>query len=325
MAIMGVSDPESVEPRTKEIGRLYKGSKQKENARGKMIYGDDLDHFRFVSPDPVVQKAFENAYGTEPAQLRVYFWHRTAQENFGSWRESYGRNGLCKVRCDGDYIVDWIEGDRHHHGRRLCDKPFKDTENRCPGCPLVQVGRLSVILLPLWEAGHFGTVMLTTHSWNDIAHLASKLTQWQPNTGREFILRRQWQKVGAPINGKRAAVDKCLVKLELTDEWMKRQLTAYTNEAEQLVQVAVLPETVPGHPDDAVIEVVEGEPVKPEPEPHEWTADEATALIGWTRQTLTLSDAETLKALDVDRISRYAGTYKKATETINTYVAKKAT
>jgi len=262
MPIMGVSDEESLDPRTKEIGRLYKGSPKKNGGQ----VGDDLDYFRFVSPDPVVQKIFEDAYGPKPDRLKVYFWYRTMKENFSSWRELYGRNQLCKERCDGNYIRDWIDGPRHYHGRRLCDKPCKDTANRCPGCPLVPTGRLNLVLPALWETGHFGLVMLTTHGWNDIAHLSSKLKQWEPNTGREFVLWRQWDRVGAPIQGKRAAVEKSLVHLELTDEWLQRQLTAYTYAALDQVQVAALPEPAQDAPDDGELEVVEGEPVD-EPEP----------------------------------------------------------
>lgn len=216
MPIQGVSDRDSADPRFKNIGKLRKGG-PKRNGQ----FGIDLDHFRFTSEQTEVVSAFYEAYGEQPARLEVFLPYDEMERCFSSWRELYGRNGLCKCRCDGSHWVDWIIDDQHHHGYRPCTKEFRDTENRCPGCPLKQVGRLSVILPALWAAGHIGLVTVETHSWNDIAHLSAKLTQWEPLPGKPFTLWREQEKIGAPINGKRAAVEKSLVKIELTDSYLQ--------------------------------------------------------------------------------------------------------
>jgi len=284
MPIIGVSDRESIDPRFKEIGRLRKGS-----AKNGGRVGRDLDHFRFTSNDPLVLKAFESAYGHEPESLRVYLPYRTMEENFSSWRESYGANELCKMRCDGDYIVDWIAGDRHYHGHRLCTSELKDTENRCPGCPLEPKGRLNVILPALWEAGHFGVVLLVTGSWNDIGHITSKLVQWEPLQGREFILSRHRERIAVPIKGKRAAKEMPLVKIELADEWLMDKLLA--DRAEARSAWAILPERTGDEPpdDDGFVETTaqEVEPPAEDAEPAEPEEDEPAAQSNGSRSPVS--------------------------------------
>jgi len=214
MPIIGVSTREDVGSRFKSLGKLKKGAPKGEGLR-------DLEYFRFDprDNDAALLKVFAEAYGEEPTSLEpVYLPHRTMDENFSSWRELYGQNGLCKVRCNGSEWVDWIEGNAHRHGLHPCDKPYKDTANRCPECPLKPVGRLEIILPKLWYAGYIGLVTLETHSWNDIATIAGKLVQWEPLQGRPFVLWREDTRIGVPIKDRRSAVEKSLIKLELTDE-----------------------------------------------------------------------------------------------------------
>jgi len=220
--IIGVSRREDVTSRFKTLGKLKKGAPKSEGL-------SDLEYFRFdpAKDDAALLQAFEDAYGPEPQVLdRVYLPYDKMEQCFSSWRELYGQNGLCKVRCNGDVIVDWIEGNRHRHGHRICDKKFKDTENRCPDCPLKPVGRLEIILPELWEAGYIGLVTLETHSWNDIATIAGKLVQWEPLTGRPFKLWREDTRIGVPIKDRRAAMEHSLIKLELTDERLMLEFEA---------------------------------------------------------------------------------------------------
>lgn len=217
MAIEGLSDRASLDPRFKEIGRIRKGAAKTGNRPGR-----DLDYFRYV-PDSRHQKSaeiFEQIYSTEPTSLEIHFPFDQMERVFGSWREAYGQNRLCKLRCDGARWHDWIEGDRHRHSTagRECDLECRDTPNRCPDCPLTYVGRLSVILKPMWEAGQIGLITLITSSVNDIGHLAAKLVQWEPLTGKPFTLWRETERIGAPINGKRAGVDSNLLHLELAED-----------------------------------------------------------------------------------------------------------
>lgn len=249
MPIYGVSDRDSVDPRFKNIGKLRKGSPKNGGRMGK-----DLTYFRFTSLIPGAVKAFYDANGKEPKRLTIALPYRTMEENFMTARELYGQNGLCKERCDGINIVDWIDGDRHYHGQQPCTKEHLDTANRCPGCPLKQVGRLSVILPELWHAGYIGLVTVETHGWNDIANISGKLVGCEPLTGKRFKLWREDNKVGAPINGKRAAVTKSLVKIELDDAYLIAQLEAsYQRTMADVVRIAI-PETVDDEPP------IEGDP-----------------------------------------------------------------
>jgi len=239
MPIRGLSDRESVQPSPfKEIGRLRKGAQKQGNRVGR-----DLEHFRFTAyrDRQDIAAAFYEAYGDEPTQFEVYFPYDTMEENFHSFREQYGQNGLCKLRCDGENWVDWIEGDRHIHepNGKPCTYPYKDVDNRCPKCPLAYVGKLSVILPKMWMAGHVGIVLVLTSSVNDIANLSAKLVQWEPLRGKPFLLWRQMDRIGVPIQGQRAAKEMSLLHLERTEEEMRRLFL------ESREQPVLLEESVP--------------------------------------------------------------------------------
>ena len=243
MPIRGVSDRDSTGQGFKIIGKLRKGG-PKQQRGDREIFGEDLDHFRFTSDDPEVVKAFHAAYGNEPRSLMVYLPYDTMEENFGSWRELYGLNGLTKLRCDGENWVDWIDGAHHYHGEKPCDKDFRDTPNRCPRCSLQPVGRLSLILPELWYAKHIGLVTLETHSWNDIHAIASKLAQCEPLKGKTFTLWREDTKIGAPNEkqGTRMAVTKSLVYIELTNDYLVAAFEAAERRALVDAELLALPE-----------------------------------------------------------------------------------
>lgn len=325
MPILGVSDRGSVEPRFKNIGKLRKGG-PKRNGQ----FGLDLDHFRFTSEQSEVVSAFYEAYGKQPARLDVFLPYDEMECCFSSWRELYGSNGLCKCRCDGSHWIDWIFEDKHHHGYRPCAKEFCDTENRCPECPLKPVGRLSVILPALWAAGHIGLVTVETHSWNDIAHLSAKLTQWEPLSGKPFTLWREQVKIGAPIDGRRAAVNKQLVKIELTDSYLQDVFNSDRQRAIEAVTVPALPE--PEQPDtdetDQFVVAEFGTATEPEQEPHTephlWSADEAKTITSWWRNELVITDAKALEYLGVSKISEFVGDYTAAQAVIKAQVSLEA-
>jgi len=262
MPIQGVSDRESAQERFRTIGKLRKGGEKRRNKKGQWIFGEDLPYFRFTSEDPAVEAAFRAAYGDEPKEMVIYLPYATMEENFTAWRELYGQNGLVQVRCDGANWVDWIAGPYHRHGSRPCTKEFKDTPNRCPGCPLMPVGRLQLILPKLWEADQVGLITLETHSWNDIAELAGKLLTYEPLQGKPFTLWREETKIGAPNEreGKRMAVHKHLVFIELTAEFLRDRFIQAKRHA--LVEVKALPEST-----FEEAEFEEEAPDTPEPEP----------------------------------------------------------
>lgn len=266
MPILGVSTRDDVDPRFRSLGKLKKGAPKREGLR-------DLEYFRFAprDNDAALLKAFADAYDEEPTSLQpIYLPHATMEENFSSWRELYGQNGLCKVRCNGSEWVDWIDGNAHRHGLKPCDKEFKDTANRCPDCPLKPVGRLEIILPELWYAGYIGLVTVETHSWNDIATIAGKLVQWEPLQGRPFILWREDTRIGVPIKDKRAAVEKSLIKLELTDERLIEMLEQSQKRAE-LVDSNPIPTDGPDWDEYADLETELAEPLDVD------TVDEITA------------------------------------------------
>jgi hypothetical protein len=218
MPITGLSDRASLDPRFKEVGRLRKGAAKQGNRPGA-----DLDYLRYVPDSQHLESAvvFEELYGPEPTELEVYFPFDQMERVFSSWREEYGQNRICKLRCDGARWHDWIEGDRHRHSEQgvECPKEYRDTENRCPLCPLAYSGRLSVILKPMWLKDQIGLITVMTSSINDIANLAAKLVQWEPLRGKPFRLWRETERIGVPIKGKRAARDSPLLHLELAKEW----------------------------------------------------------------------------------------------------------
>jgi len=254
MPIKGLSDRDSVDPRFKEIGRLRKGASKTGNRPGA-----DLDYFRFV-PDngrQDIAQAFKVAYGEQPERLTVYFPFPRMEQVFSSYREAYGQNRLCKLRCDGENWIDWIEDDKHYHSERgrPCDFKFKDVANKCPDCPCGYYGRLKVVLPELLYAGHIGIVLVMTTSINDIANLSAKLVQWEPLIKKPFTLWRAPERIGVPIKGKRAAVEKSLLHLELQEDEMVRLLLGTKED------VPALPE--PDREPDNVIIVGDGQDEPP--------------------------------------------------------------
>ena len=217
MGIYGVTNRAALEERFPVIGKLRKGGPKQNNQ-----FGKDLEYFRFASDNDAMVKAFRQAYGDQPDTLDVYFPNSNYEAVFQSARELFGQNHLLKEQCDGMYITQWQDGYKMVSGKRLCEKKCKDTESRppCPDCPLKQIGRLSVILLPLLEAGFPGTVTLETHSWNDLYHIADTLAKYEPLVGRAFRVYRKETRIGRPDkrNNTRAASDKWLVRIEPTQE-----------------------------------------------------------------------------------------------------------
>jgi len=269
MPIVGLSDRESVDPRFKEIGRIRKGAEKTANQPGK-----DLDYFRYV-PDakyPESAAVFEKIYGKEPTRLEVFFPFHETERVFSSWRERYGQNRLCTLRCDGDKWHDWIDGDRHYHSEKgkSCTFKYKDTDNKCPDCPLQYTGKLSVILRPMWEGGQIGLVTVLTTSINDIAVLAAKLIQYEPLAGKPFTLWREDRRIGVPIQGKRQGVDKSLLNLELTEERLLLEFNASRMQAaaqlEAIVPQQAYTDEATDEPDDIEVKDAEFDEVEPEPE-----------------------------------------------------------
>lgn len=349
MAIYGVTDRESLDPRFKVLGKLRKGAPKEPNRPGR-----DLEWFRFTSDNDAVVKAFRQAYGDQPVSLQAFFPFPTLEAVFPTFRESYGQNHLLKEQCDGFNIIQWQDGPRMARGSRVCQKQCKSVESRppCPDCALKPIGRLSVILIPLLEARHVGTVTVETHGWHDISEIARQLAMYEPLTGREFRVYRETTTIGAPIGNKRAAVQKSLVKIEPTQETYKMLLqNARQTARAQLVGGENVPQLEAGQPltPDMVQEpeeiAIDGDadpgaydgyidendiPFNSEPEPTEkphWIdcvdkngREIKKAFWVWT-DSLGLTASDVYAALEADSIHKFTGDMQDAKDKIEKYKA----
>lgn len=235
MPIRGMTDKQSITPRFPRLGKLRKGGEriEKVNKDGKKYttWGEDLNHFRFTSPNPDIVTAFEEVYGKEPKSIMVYLPYATPDECFPTWCELWGESGLVH-RCDGENMTIWLEGDHYVKGSKPCVGGHKNNNPLDDG-----IGRLSVIIPELVQAGFVGFVTVETHSKNDIVSISSVLAEALQQRGDnplglrgiQFQLRRIQENISVPgwgdRKGKRSRTDKWLVRLEPAVEWVRLQLT----------------------------------------------------------------------------------------------------
>jgi hypothetical protein len=225
--------------RFERIGKLRKGGPMRPHPSkpGKFIMGVELEYFRFTSDQPEVLAAFREAYGEQPALIRVILPFATAEENFSTWREEWVAGGLMH-RCDGETQYLWRdEGGLMRHTPRECD-----------GLRCQPVGRLLVVIPELLERGFVGYVTMETHSLNDLANIAAGLhaaedmarTRTLGLRGVYCVLRRVQAKISTPsgTDGKRASRAKWLVSLQLDSEWVRAQFKRALDE--QLRPAALL-------------------------------------------------------------------------------------
>jgi hypothetical protein len=235
MPIKGLSD--NVQSSFPRLGKLRKGG---EKVNGQ--YGPDLDHFRFTSETPEIVEAFHAAYGKEPRSVQVYIPYATPEEAFPTWAEVWGKTGLVH-RCDGENMTIWQEGGKYCRGSKPCMGGHEKGDYLNDA-----VGRLTVIIPELIEAGYVGYVTLETHAKNDIlAILATLNAAYDSRKGNDlglrgilFNLKRVQESISVPgfgkQEGKRSRVDKWLVKLEPAADWVRLQL-----EMAHSVQMNALP------------------------------------------------------------------------------------
>ena len=225
MPIVGLTD--EIKPRFPRLGKIRKGGERPENGKAP---GADLDHFRFVSENPAIVQAFEDAYGKEPRTIQVYIPYATPDEAFPTWAEIWGATGLLH-RCDGKTMTVWQENGKYITGEKPCAGGHKDNDYLRDA-----VGRLDLIIPELIEAGFVGYVTLETHGKNDILAILQTLhAVYEARSNNElglrgvlFNLRRVQESISTPgfgnQAGKRSRVNKWLVKLEPAADWMRLQL-----------------------------------------------------------------------------------------------------
>jgi len=214
--IKGLTD--NVIPRFPRLGKLRKGGEKP--AVGNKP-GAELNYFRFTSENPAIVAAFHEAYGNQPAMLRVYLPYPSTEMNFSTWKEAWAAGGLVH-RCDGETCQIW----------RTPDGKYSQVPKPCPGgCK--EVGRLEVILPELITAGFVGYVTLETHSLHDLMNITATLeavrqsVQDRPNglQGIEFVLRRKKERISTPDGkGGRTSREKWLVSIEPVPSWAQTYL-----------------------------------------------------------------------------------------------------
>ena len=214
--IKGLTD--NVIPRFPRLGKLRKGGEKP--AVGNKP-GKELEYFRFTSENTAIVQAFTDAYGTQPAMLRVYLPYPSTEMNFSTWKEAWAAGGLVH-RCDGETCQIW----------RTPEGKYSQQPKPCPGgCK--EVGRLEVILPELITAGFVGYVTLETHSLHDLMNITATLeavrqsVQDRPNglQGIEFVLRRKKERISTPDGkGGRATREKWLVSIEPVPSWAQTYL-----------------------------------------------------------------------------------------------------
>lgn len=294
MPIRGLTD--NVIPRFPRLGKLRKGGEKPQTGNRP---GAELEYFRFTSENPAIVGAFHEAYGTQPAMLRVYLPYPSVEMNFSTWKEAWAAGGLVH-RCDGETCQIW----------RTPDGKYSQVPKPCPGgCK--EVGRLEVILPELITAGFVGYVTLETHSLHDLMNITATLeavrqsVQDRPNglQGIEFVLRRKKERISTPDGkGGRASREKWLVSIEPVPSWAQTYLAmASSTLAIEAPRVDMLTgEIIDGDEDDNA--VVEGTAIvveQPKQPPQGNGAQQAAPaeLPGWKRNTRPWGVDDTIAAL----------------------------
>lgn len=294
MPIAGLTDRKSVRPRFTCLGKIRKGTKDKQ---GNLV---DLDYFRFVAASPEVQEAFEDMYGEKPQVIRVLLPYRTMEENWETWQEEWGKSGLIH-RCNGIFMVQWQNSDKSYARdpdmlqERCCpyEAGEKQRTKQSLGCK--QVGYLSVMIPELLEIGHLGYVVVETHSLNDLANITASILQAEDaarNAGNsrllqgiEFIMRRVPEDISVRWKGKDGAYRKTrqerwMIRLDPAQEWALRMIKQSKQEAlgllpaqtEVVLDAVVVEEEIISEPAPVGLpEPTEEVPESPEPEEEDTT------------------------------------------------------
>lgn len=275
MSIKGLTD--NVLPAFPRLGKLRKGAAQ-ENGR----LGKEQSFWRFASERTDVSAAFTAAFGAQPVAITIYLPYTTVAENFTTWREEWTAGGMVH-RCDGENMTIWRTPTGHYDSTpRPCPNAGQDK----PACK--PVGRLTVIIPELIQAGYVGYVTMETHSLNDLLSIQASLLAVAEARGHNdmglrgvpFVLRRVPELISTPgEDGKRVRRQKYLVKLEPLADWVALQLEASRKLAFGNEQRLALPDgrsvnTVTGEIDD-ITDAADEDDGEPDSEP----ADDALPAV----------------------------------------------
>jgi hypothetical protein len=178
MPIKGKTDVDSVQSSFGRLGQIRKGERLKD---GTLV---DLDYFRFRPAEGPYKEQLMAIwlanYGEKPTSIEVFLPRETVEQNFKTWKESYGTTGL-KFRCDGEYWVMWRDEnlkyikDYQLRQKKVCPYCSGEIErtDKDPGDR--DQGYLDVVLMPFVEAGLMGTFTLHVTSEHDIPTINNRL------------------------------------------------------------------------------------------------------------------------------------------------------
>lgn len=221
MPIIGLTNQTAQWP---TIGTLRKGAEKSERSPGR-----DLDHFRFDTDDTIAAAAFESAYGKQPREVTICLPHRTLDQNFMAFRESWTASKL-NHRCDGEQCYSY-----NQHGV-LAPNSIKcpDIDKQNKSCK--QVGRLSVIVYGLQR---YALVTVLTTSIHDIVALSQQLGAIEALradlSGIPLLLSRVEKEISMPkSDGTRVRVKKWMLQIEVSPEWATLQLQSMQRQALQM-------------------------------------------------------------------------------------------
>ena len=241
MPIKNLTDRASVTPRFTRLGVIKKGERVGEGKGTRLV---DLEYFRFTTDRQEVAQAFFDAFGEQPVSICCFLPYRTMEENWQTWKEEWGYSGLIH-RCDGEIMVQWLNADktytRDYEQSRQAKCPYacgeKERTADNPGCS--EVGRLSIIVPKLLQAGFFGYVTVETHSIHDLANITNSIVEAE-NKAREFgcerglqgigfVLRRQFEEVGIRYQKRdgdyvKTRGNKWMIRLDPSRAWARRQM-----------------------------------------------------------------------------------------------------
>jgi hypothetical protein len=303
------------------IGKLRKGE-----PKGAKQPGRDTDHFRFTSDDPAVMAAFKAAYGSDRVkELHVYLPYARLESNWDYWFETWGGKRI-KYRCDGRNWVKWLLPDGKGYSRDPKPCPYCSGQETPPPGDHKPTGRLKLILPELLQAGHRGTVLLTTTAFSDIYSIngtflfvaESRTDGSQDLNGIEFILRRELRDVPSREHG---IQKRHVVALETMAEWIQAQLDR--GRASPLPPMDL---TTGEIIDDEEPPDFEDEPGDEPGQPDmSWKTDRAKqAQLEVHRKSLGLTAQEAMTALSISKYSEFDGPFETILQLMDDYAAWKA-
>jgi hypothetical protein len=236
MPIKGLTDVSNTFEGLVKIGKLFKGTEQREHTNGKgetkLIMGKDLDHFRmeFEPEHEWARETWLELYGDNPTKFdRVFLAAQSVEEVLESWwMEDWNGSGTLLHRCDGEQQVKWWQESTgtYNKAKIAC---ASDTQK---GCHCKETARLTLIIPELWDAlGIPCVVEITTHSKYDIialkGHLALIQKMYGGIAGVPFVFGRSDREVSVPNpkdTTKRIKVTKSLLYIRVTSDFTRNQL-----------------------------------------------------------------------------------------------------